>query len=274
MRKDRENAMSQDIVSVRRQIKLANSSLRQGKQIPAVQAVIGALRLMLSTPLMKAERDEFSNLVKEALGHINNDALVRKFYPLELLYSPGEEKPLLESMVELLDVLKENTMSEVGELAKALAAKKEAALVKGQEHLDRQDYDNARSVFGAISKEFPDDAQVRSDIGEKYLNAALYEDAVECYIEAVHLDPNVLPNYNRLAIALRKLGRFEVAEEYYMRALPLAPEDPNLLFNIGRLYLEWEKWGKAVEFGEKAHTANPSFAEARKLASFARKRLA
>lgn len=265
--------MSQDIVSVRRQIKLASSSLRQGKQVPAVQAVIGTLRLMLSTPLMKAERDEFADLVKETVDHINSDATVRKLYPLELIYSPGDEKMLLESMVELLDVLKENTMSEVEELAKIMAAKKEAALAKGQEHLDKQEYDNARSVFGAITREFPDDGTLKSDIGEKYLNAGLYEDAADSYAQAVELDPNALHNYNRLAIALRKLGRFDVAEDYYMKALPLAPEDPNLLFNIGRLYLEWEKWGKAFEYGEKAHAANPEFAEAQKLANFARKRM-
>jgi len=266
--------MSQDIVSVRRQIKLVGSSLRHGKQVPAVQSVIGALRLMLTTPLMKAERDEFADLVKEALDYINNDAMVRKLYPLAISYAPGDEKSLMESMVELADVLKENTMTEVAETVKAMAAKKEAALNKGQEHLDKQEYDNARSVFGGVTKEFPEDSKLRGDIGERYLAAAQYEDAAAYYVEAVNLNPEALGNYNRLAIALRKLGRFDVAEEYYMRALTLAPEDPNLLFNIGRLYLEWEKWAKAVEFGEKAHAANPEFAEALKLANFARKRLA
>lgn len=264
--------MTQDIVTVRRQIKMVSSSLRQGRQVPAVQAVIGTLRIMLSTPLMKAEREEFSSLVKEALAHINSDSTIRKLYPLELVYSPGEEKPLLESAVELLDVLKEDAMSGVEGLVESIAAQKEDALAKGQEHLDNKDYDSARSVFGTLSREFPDDGALKSDIGEKYLNAGLYEDAAEAYAEAVHLDPDALHNYNRLAIALRKLGRFDVAEDYYMRALRLAPEDPNLLFNIGRLYLEWEKWSKACEFGEKAYAANPSFEEARKLVNFARKR--
>lgn len=265
--------MSQDIVSIRGKIKQVHSALRQGKPVPAVQAVIATLRLMLSTPLMKGERDEFGGLVRDALDHINSDPGIRKIYPLALSYVPGEEKKLFEEMHELLDVLKEETMSEVEELAKAMAAKKEAALVKGQEHLDNKDYDSARSVFTSITGEFPDDSHLQGAIGEKYLNAGLYEDAASSFAEAVNLDPNALHNYNRLAIALRKLGRFDVAEEYYMRALPLAPEDPNLLFNIGRLYLEWQKWGKAVEFGEKAHAVNPAFAEAEKLANFARKRM-
>ncbi|MCC8195060.1 MAG: hypothetical protein LIP28_10490, partial [Deltaproteobacteria bacterium] len=70
--------MSQDIVSVRRQIKLVNSFLRQGKPVPAVQAVIATLRLMLSTPLMKGERDEFADLVREAVEYVNNDKGIRR----------------------------------------------------------------------------------------------------------------------------------------------------------------------------------------------------
>lgn len=265
--------MAQDIVSIRRQIKLVSSILRQDRQVPAVQAVLNALRLMLSTPLMKSERDEFTDMVREATSYINNDTEIRKIYPLEIVYQPGEEKQLMETMVELLDVLKEDTMNEVEEWTKAVETKKEVALVKGQERLDVQDFDGARSVFGAIGKEFPDDSKLKGEIGEKYLDVDLYEDAAAWFSEAVALDPKALHYYNRLAISLRKLGRFDVAEEYYLRALPLAPEDPNLLFNIGRLYLEWEKWSKAFEFGQKAHAANPEFVEAQKLANYARKRM-
>ena len=265
--------MSQDIVSIRRQVKQVSSSLRQGKPTPAVQAVLATVRLMLTTPLMKAEKDEFIELIREALGYINHDAGIRRLYPLELLYQPGNEKALFESLQELLDVLKDQTMSEVEELARAMAAKKEAALARGQEHLDANDFDGARSVFGAITGEFPDDSGLQGAIGEKYLNAGMYEDAASHFTEAVNLDPRSLNMYNRLAIALRKLGRFDIAENYYMKALPIAPEDPNLLFNIGRLYLDWQRWDKAVEFGEKAHALNPEFEEARKLAAFARKKM-
>ena len=266
--------MSQDIVAVRRQVKQVHSLLRQDKLAMAVQAVIAALRLMLSTPLMKGERDEFADMVREGVDHINNDKAIRQIYPLALAYSPGDEKIVFEELKELADILKEATMSEVGDLSAALAAKKQAALDEGQEHLDNNNVEGARSVFKAISGEFPDDDALKGDIGEKFLDAGFYEDAAGYYSEAVQLNPDALHNYNKLAIALRKMGRFDVAEDYYMRALPLAPEDPNLLFNIGRLYIEWEKWDKAVEFGEKAHAISPEFDQARKLVNFARKRMA
>lgn len=265
--------MSQDIVTIRRQVKQAPSNLRQGKLVTAVQAVISALRLMLTTPLMKAEKDEFADILRESLDSLNNNAALRKIYPLALSYAPGEEKRLFDDLHELLEVLNEKTMSEVEALAKAMEEKKQAALAKGQGHLDAQEYDKARTVYNAITDEFPDDSKLKGDIGEQVLNAGLYEDAAKFLSDAVALDPRELLLYNRLAIALRKLNRYDVAEEYYMRALPLAPEDPYLLFNIGRLYAEWGKWDKALEFGEKAHAILPEFEEARKLAAFSRKKL-
>lgn len=159
------------------------------------------------------------------------------------------------------------------ELAKSAAARKESALAKGQEHLSNKEYSRAQSVFGAISGEFPNDGDLRCSIGEKYLAEGLYEGAAACFAEAVAINPEALGIYNRLAIALRKLERFDAAENCYMKALLLAPEDPNLLFNIGRMYLDWQKWDKAAEFGDRAFEIAPRFDEARKLAAFARKRI-
>lgn len=265
--------MAHDIVAIRRQAKQVSSMLRQGKVVPAVQAVVTTLRLMLTTPLMKGEKDEFGDIIKEGISYLNNDQALRKIYPLELVYAHGEEKRLFEDLQELLEILNEGALHEAEAMSKSIADKKEVALARGQEHLDAKEYDKARSVFGDISSEYPDDGELKGAIGEKVLAAGLYEDAADYLSAAVNINPDALHLYNRLAIALRKLGRFDVAEDYYLKALPLAPEDPYLLFNVGRLYAEWGKWDKALEYGEKAHALQPDFEEARKLASFSRKKL-
>ncbi|CAK7002635.1 MAG: hypothetical protein DELT_00093 [Desulfovibrio sp.] len=262
-----------DIVTVRRQVKQVASILRQGKIMPAAKSVVEALKLVLTKPLMKAEKDEFMDSISEAVDYLNNDANLRKLYPLAIEYVPGEEKKTLEQLVELLEIVNEDAMSGVAEMTQRIVDKKQAALNEGQCHLDAHEYDKARKVFSDISTEFADDADLKSQIGEKVLAAGLFEDAAQYFEEAVALDPNALHNYNRLAISLRKLGRFELAEEKYLTVLPLAPEDPFLLFNMGRLYAEWSKWDKALEYGEKAFALKPDFVEAQKLANFARKRL-
>ena len=265
--------MTQDIVTIRRQVKMVSSSLRQGKLVSAVQTVSAALKLLLTSQLMKAEKDELTGLVREAIDYLNNDNAALKLLPQPLVYPSGGEKTLLDDLNKLSEALRDEAVTEFEEKAKIMAARKAAALVKGQEHLDNENAAGARTVFGTVSKQFPEDGKLRGDIGEKFLNAGYYQDAAEYYLEAVDIEPGNLHNYNRLAIALRKQGMFEMAEENYMRALPLAPEDPNLLFNIGRLYIEWEKWRKAVEFGQKALQMHPDFTEAQKLVNYARKRM-
>ncbi len=265
--------MAQDIVSARRQLSQVAGMLRQGKLLPATQNLLSALRVVLTNPLMKGERDEFGKLFSDAVTRLNNDQALRKIYPLSLEYQPGGEKELFENVRDLLDILQEASLSEAEEIANAIAAKKEAALAKGQAHLDAEEHDHARAVFKAISDEYPDDSELKGNIGERVLKAGLFEDAATYLAEAVSIDPNALQHYNRLGIALRKLGRFDAAEDYYNKALPLAPDDPNLHFNIGRMYMEWGKWEKAAEHGDKAFAAKPDFAEAKKLADFSRRKM-
>ncbi len=265
--------MSQDIVGARRQLSQVAGMLRQGKILPAVQSMVSALRVVLTNALMRAERDEFAKLIGDSIARLNNDPSLRKIYPLSLEYQPGGEKDLFENLRELLDILKEQSLSEAEEVAKAIAAKKQTALTRGQAHLDAQEHDHARAVFKAISDEYPDDSELKGDIGERVLRSGLYEDAAEYLADAVNIDPHALVLYNRLGIALRKLGRFDAAEGYYNKALPLAPDDPNLHFNIGRMYMEWGKWEKAAEHGDKAFSVKPDFVEAKKLADFSRRKL-
>ncbi len=265
--------MSQEIGGTRRQLAQLAGMLRQGKILPATQTLFNALRMVLTSPLMKAERDEFAKLIADATSRLNNDPSLRKIYPLSLEYQPGAEKDLFESLKELLEILQEASLSEAEEAAKAVAAKKEAALAKGQAHLDAAEHDRARATFRSIADEYPDDGELKGDIGERVLKAGLFEDAADYLSAAVTLDPHALQHYNRLGIALRKLGRYDAAEEYYNKALPLAPDDPGLHFNIGRMYMEWGKWERAAEHGDKAFAARPDFVEARKLAEFSRRKL-
>ena len=265
--------MSQEMVTARRQLTQVAGLLRQGKISSAVQSLFSALRVAQSQQLMKAERDEFATLLGNAVDYLNNDPNLRKIYPLALQYQQGGEKELIEHLRELLDMLQEESMAEAEEIARAIAAKKESAVAKGQSLLDASEHAGAKAVFSALMDEYPDDSDLRGDIGERVLKAGMFEEAADYLAAAVAIDPYALHLYNRLGIALRKLGRFDAAEEYYIKALPLAPEDPNLHFNIGRMYLEWGKWGEAADYGDKAFILNPEFIEARKLADFCRRKM-
>ena len=69
------------------------------------------------------------------------------------------------------------------------------------------------------------------------------------------------------------MGKFEQAEQYYLKALEISQSDEYLYFNCGRLYYDWEKWDKMLELANKALEINPDFTEALKMKNFALKKL-
>src|SRR5512145_708908 len=104
--------MSAELTKARKQITQVNTYLKQGKPLPAVNAVYEAVLAMLKAQLMKAERDEFSKLILQAVYQLNNNKELRQLYPLVINYAAGEEKALVESMRELLRALEANTVDQ------------------------------------------------------------------------------------------------------------------------------------------------------------------
>ncbi|MDD4952577.1 MAG: tetratricopeptide repeat protein, partial [Desulfovibrionaceae bacterium] len=196
-----------------------------------------------------------------------------QLYPLIIRYNPGKEKELLEAMrellVELQRVVTENAQQDLAEIER----RKQEGLQKGQELIDRGEYDEARRVFDQLVGEFQSDTDLKADIADRFLKVERYEDALVYLEEALRHDPNAIYLYNRIGIVLRKMRDFETAEKYYKKALEISAQDEYLHFNIGRLYIDWQKWDKVREAAEKALKVNPEFAEAHKMLAFASRKL-
>ncbi len=265
--------MSADISKVRKALGQASMSVKQGKAVGAVQAVQDSMNLLLSTPLMKSERTEFVQLIDNALVAISGDALVRSLFPLQLRYVAGQERELQDNLRDLMEALSENVREEAQKALREREEKKLADFARGVEELTT-DQAKGRATFASLAREFPRDAQLLGDIGEAMLKAQLYEDAVRYLTEALDQKPDMLPFYNVIGMALRKLEQYEVAETYYLRASQYLRHDPNLYFNIGRLYVDWKKWSKARSAAMAALKLNPEFKEAQKLLQYAESFLA
>ncbi|MDR1947661.1 MAG: tetratricopeptide repeat protein [Desulfovibrio sp.] len=97
----------------------------------------------------------------------------------------------------------------------------------GITYLERGDNDKAQNVFSRIVK----------------LDAAFEE-------EHKHL-------FNDFGIKLRKNGMVDQALTYYERALELAGQDENLLYNLARAWLEKKDIAKCLEYLLKSLAVNP-----------------
>ncbi len=266
--------MSNELSKARQQLSKINSLLKQQKVLPAGQALHDGLVAMIKNPLMKAEREEFEGLLSSAVQIMNNDAGVRKIYPLKLEYQPGAERQLLENIKEMVAAINEATVGDAQEQMALLEQKKQEGLAKGQAHLDNNEYEEAKATFSHLANEHPDDAHLKARIGDSFLKAGFFDDAVNYLADSLELDPSAAFSYNRIGMALRKQHKFSLAEQYYFKALKFIGKDPGILFNLGRLYVDWKQWESAERVATEALNINPDFIEARQLLEYVKKQAA
>ncbi len=263
--------MSSNIANARQGLRQVNSYLKQGKSAAAVQSIQNALQVM-RTNLLKAERTEIAALLQDAVHYLEQDPLIKKLFPLALKYSPGEEAALGESMKELQTCLAEHVQAEAEEAKRLAEEKKRSWFERGKAELANSQ-EKGRATLVALGREYPQDSSLLGDIGEAFLAVKMYEDAVSYLTEALDLRDDNIPLYNAIGIALRELGRFPLAETYYLRASKYLRHDPNLYFNIARLYLDWKKYPKSKQAIAVALKLAPDFEPAQKLLAFVEKKM-
>ena len=265
--------MSAELTKARQQLSQVRTLLRQGKTLPAVQGTQSALLTLLKGQLIKTERQEFEQLLQEAMSYLAHDATVRKIYPLQLSYSPGRERECNTTLKDLIGALHDLVAEEAQEQLRLREERKRALLAQGKAELDAGASAKGLQTFAVLEQDFSDDPMLRGEIGKFLLEASQYEAAVEYLKHALEIAPDLLPLYNLIAIALRKLDRFESAEQYYLRATEYMRMEPTLYFNIGRLYVDWKKWEKAIKAAHAALRLKPDFMEAQKLLAYAEQHL-
>ena len=272
--------MSAELTKARQQLSQVRTLLRQGKVLPAVQGVQSSLHTLLRGQLIKTERQEFEHLLQEATAYLANDAAVRKIYPLQLDYAPGQEREYNETLKDLIaalhDVVAEEAQEQLRlreEQQRLREERKRTLLAQGKAAFEAQETEKGLQLFADLEREFPDDPPLRGDMGKILLEHGQYEPAVEYLKNALDMDPELLPLYNLIAIALRKLDRFETAEQYFLRASEYMRMEPSLYFNIGRLYVDWKKWDKAIKAANAALRLKPDFIEAQKMLAYAEEKL-
>jgi len=265
--------MSADLTKARQQLSQVRTLLRQGKTLPAVQGTQSALLALLKGQLIKTERQEFEQMLQEAMTYLAHDEQVRKIYPLQLAYTPGQERECNETLKDLISALHELVAEEAQEHLRLREERKPALLAQAKAEFGDGATEKALRTLAGLEQDFPDDPMLRCEIGKILLEAGQFEAAVDYLQNALELSPDLLPLYNLIGIALRKLDRFEVAEQYYLRATEYMRMEPTLYFNIGRLYIDWKKWEKAVKAAQVALRLKPDFLEAQKLLAYAEQQL-
>lgn len=265
--------MSSELIKARSKIAGINRYLKQAKILPAIVSMHEAVGIIVRTPLLKHEKEEFARTLDQALYTLNNHAEFKKVCPMVLEYKEGDEKQLLSMLKDLLDDLQGNAVDEAKQMLQAIDDQKRIQLKRGTELLQKGKFKDAKFVFNKLLLQFPDDTDLKYEVAELFLKFDRNKDALQLLIEAVKDFPESAHLYNRVGMVLRKMEEFELSEKYYGKALKLSSADPGLFFNIGRLYIDWKRWDKVNEMASSALEIDPDFVEARKMRSFAIKKM-
>jgi tetratricopeptide (TPR) repeat protein len=261
--------MSQELTPIRRALSNVPTDLKQGRHIPAATAVRDGARLFGRMTMIKNEAEELVALLKTACEHLRYNRDIAKIFPLAINYVPGEEAALVALMNQLIEALQQSSTEDA---VKQHQATKAEQFARGRKQIEDGRLDDARRTFKRIVEYYSDDWELALAVGDIFLQAEEFDDAYRYLVTAAKLRPDSAHVLNRLGMALRKMKKLDEAEVTYRRAIALAPEDANLPFNLGRVYLEKHDWQKAILCAQKALSLKKDFAEAAKLAAYAKKK--
>ncbi len=96
-----------------------------------------------------------------------------------------------------------------------------------------------------------------------------YGHAVETFRTLAHQRPEVSAYWNNLGVACRLRGDAEAAEQALSMARSIAPDDAEVLYNLGLVYIQQRRWPLAREILLDAVDCSPGFVEARLQAAYA-----
>lgn len=189
---------------------------------------------------------------------------------IQILDMYGDPMPLVEK-VPIEEFLKRFTYEpdkfQTKKTPNDLAAEK--AIATAEKHVARKEYNSAEFEYSKALKLDEENVRANFGLGKLYVQTGEVDKAAEVFGNLARQDNVLSPEnkhfFNELGIELRGLSLYDQAIEFYQKALSLAPDDENLMFNIARAAMEGGNQDRARAYLNQALTLNPGFEAARKL---------
>lgn len=86
------------------------------------------------------------------------------------------------------------------------------------------------------------------NMGNAYSDLGEYQNAIDCYKEAIRLDDTLSKPHNNLGLAYAALGKLDEAAAEFAEAVRLQPDNGEAHYNLGVAYVQT---GKNLEAGEQ-----------------------
>jgi tetratricopeptide (TPR) repeat protein len=142
----------------------------------------------------------------------------------------------------------------------------EAAYGIGSVYLNQTKNTAAREAFEHAVKlpaNYPDTLpDAWNNLGVIATRENRVEDSVQCFQQALQLNPHHLLSLDNLGNAYRLQKRWDEARKVLERALESAPQDPEANYSLGMVFAQTDDTTKAYEYLQRALKSRPDYAEA------------
>jgi tetratricopeptide (TPR) repeat protein len=136
-------------------------------------------------------------------------------------------------------------------------------LLRGNQHLKQNEYDQAIAAYAEASRLDPDDPRPWINQGSAYYHIDDFVQAAASLTEAIRLNPHDAVAWNNRGLAYRGLGEFQKAVADYSEAVRLQPNDPVVRYNRGLAYTFLDNHTLAVADFDEAIRLRPNYSQAR-----------
>jgi len=120
--------------------------------------------------------------------------------------------------------------------------------------------EKAVQLYQQIIDMYPNDARPRWLLGRVYTGMKNSIKSIEHMKKAVAIDNEFVPAYKDLGYRHMFIEDYEKAEEFFLKSLELAPDEPNSHDSLADLYTRTGRFEKAISHYKKALELDPSFA--------------
>ncbi|MFA5392955.1 MAG: tetratricopeptide repeat protein [Candidatus Ratteibacteria bacterium] len=149
--------------------------------------------------------------------------------------------------------LKKNTLARLQyeALVRRFPKEREAYLLLADLYASAGLSNAALNTYQKILTFLPDNPLILYNYAILLVQQKDYKSAQSYLVKAIGLAPNFIPARALLAKIYQETGNPAAAEESYRQLLELAPNEPGVLFNLARIYIEEKKWEEAGAALEK-----------------------
>jgi tetratricopeptide (TPR) repeat protein len=123
--------------------------------------------------------------------------------------------------------------------------------------------EEARELLEALAEEFPEDGGIKFNLAQAFELLQEDEKAEPLYREALKINPNYPPVYNKLGGLISRRQDFEEALKVLEQGLEMAPQDPNLRYSRALVLADMKRVEEAEELLTQLLKEYPNFAPAR-----------